>query len=104
MADPVDRLMAHLPAGWRVAIVPAAQIPTWYAACYYPGTTIVLALRDECSMTRSLCHEVAHALCPPGEGHGVAWLRTCRQLWAEAGLGTQGFDWMVEAHLGRDTP
>lgn len=55
--------------------------------CYHNRRTLafVKGYAERCDIPQArdiILHEIAHALCSPGEGHGVAWRNMCRRIGA----------------------
>jgi hypothetical protein len=53
--------------------------------CNHTTKTISLGIRyiesrSRADITETILHEIAHALCEPGEGHGPNWKAKCREV------------------------
>ena len=44
----------------------------------------LIRLNDEARVTKTILHEVAHAICPTKEGHGPDWRRTALSIGSDA--------------------
>jgi predicted SprT family Zn-dependent metalloprotease len=70
--------------GWRFAFDHARRR---FGCCNYTRKVISLSrpltlLNAEAEVRDTLLHEIAHALCPPREGHGPRWRAKCREIGA----------------------
>lgn len=75
----------HGLAGWSFAFDHARRR---FGACNFTRRRITLSrplvlLNGIDEVRDTVLHEIAHALCPPGEGHGRRWRATCARLGAK---------------------
>lgn len=59
-----------------------------FGLCSHSKKTISLSrplteLNDEDAVDDTILHEIAHALVPANEGHGIVWKRKCREIGAK---------------------
>jgi predicted SprT family Zn-dependent metalloprotease len=71
--------------GWRFTFDHARRR---FGCCNYTRKLISLSrpltlLNGEPEVRDTILHEIAHALCPPEEGHGPRWRSKCREIGAK---------------------
>jgi len=71
--------------GWKFQFDTAVRT---FGYCHHGKRTISLSkplteLNDEQEVKDTILHELAHALCPRGEGHGELWKQKCREIGAK---------------------
>jgi hypothetical protein len=98
----LERLMHHLPHGWRVVVQPSVVMGHLWGCCFFwPRTEIWIAVRDPEPMLATLVHEVAHALTPHHQ-HDQVWYRAACALWGEVFPDDrQGFADTITEYLDR---
>lgn len=71
--------------GWTLTFKRRIQRFRTAGTCYYRRKTITLApvyveLNSDENVTDTILHEIAHALLPPGAGHGDTWKRKAIEI------------------------
>ncbi|XOV85613.1 MAG: SprT-like domain-containing protein [bacterium] len=77
-------MQAHGLKNWRFRLDHARQR---LGACHFASREITLSehyiqANDLADIRSTLLHEIAHALCGPGEGHGPLWKATAARIGA----------------------
>ena len=83
----VFKMVEHglMDKGWKFQFDTAVRT---FGYCHHGRKTVSLSkplteLNDEQEVKDTILHEIAHALCPRGAGHGDLWKQKCREIGAK---------------------